>query len=142
MGEAEIAYIRDQPLAEFLVAEIAVALLRNARPGAEMALVDRDRALPRLRRSALLDPVFILPFCFRQTVQDRCCRRRMFGTEGHGVGLQRQDTAGMVPHFIFVALALRQFRNEELPDAGLVAKPHRMASPVPDIEIAHDADIV
>ncbi len=108
-----------------------------------MALVNRDRLLARLRCGTLLDPSLIAPFrFFRQAVQHGGRCGRMFRPERDGVGFERQGASGMVTHLVFVSLARRQFGNEKLPDAGLVAQTHRMAPAVPDIEVTDEADIV
>src|SRR5947209_13480252 len=107
-----------------------------------MALIDGDWPLARLRRSAIINPGFVLPLGLRQAVQHRCGGRRMLGAEGDRIGLERQEPPGMVAHFVFVALPLRRFRNEEFPNTGFVTQAHRVAPAVPDVEVADDTDVM
>src|SRR3954454_8762378 len=108
-----------------------------------MALENRDRPFAWRHRSTMFYPTLIVPlwFCW-QAMQHRGSCRRVLGAKGDGIGLERQGEAGMVANLVFLALALGQFRNEELPDAGLVSQPHRVAPAVPDIEVADDADVM
>src|SRR5689334_7028520 len=85
-------------------------------------------------------PFIIRPAEILSWRDDRGRRRRGFGKPRDGIGLLRQSFAMRPEDRVFVALTCADARNENLPDAGPVAKPHRMAALVPGIEVADDRD--
>ena len=127
MREAEVLHVGNQPLAQFAIGEIAVALLRHPRPGAEMALVDRDRRVARIALAAAVHPGAVVPGALRQAVQDGGGRGRLLGGEGHRIGLQRQQVAAGARRFRTCRACRRQLGNEQFPDAEAVAQAHRVA---------------
>ena len=55
-----------------------------------------------------------------------------------GIGLERQNGA-VGPHQLeLVEVTHLHVRHEDFPHARVVAQPHRMPAPIPDIELAHD----
>ena len=56
------------------------------------------------------------------------------------IGLLRHAHAARAENVELVARAFADARHEQLPDAGRVAQPHRMAPRVPGVEIADDGD--
>ena len=134
MGEAHLGDVRHQPLGELVVGEIAVALLGHAHPGAEMALVDRDRRVARARRRARGQPRAIRPGRLAEPVHDRGGARRMLGGKGEGVRLERQQSAPGTLDLVLVHLAAVDPRDEQLPHAAFDAFAHGMAPAVPAVE--------
>jgi hypothetical protein len=64
----------------------------------------------------------------------------MLGAEADRVGLQRQDRAVRADDLVFVDRALADAGQEDFPHPGAAAPPHRVAPPVPGVEVAHDRD--
>ncbi len=65
--------------------------------------------------------------------------RRHFKKESERIGVQL-DVAVRVANLKFVMRALPHARNENFPHAGRAQQPHGMATPVPMVEVANDAD--
>ena len=63
---------------------------------------------------------------------------RMFRPEPHRIGLERPDRPMLAQNLILIGRAFTQTGNECLPHPRRAAPPHRMAPPVPDVEIPHD----
>ena len=57
-----------------------------------------------------------------------------------GVGLLRQQVAVAIEQLVLVAFAQADMGEEELPYAAFAAQAHRVAAPVPGVEVADDAD--
>ena len=135
MGEAHLGDVGHQPLGELVVGEIAVALLGHAHPGAEMALVDRDRRVAGARRRAR-------PASSDPTTPARQARARprrcaaALGGERERIRLQRQQLAVGALDLVLVGRAPVDPRDEQLPDAALHALAHGVAPAVPAIEVA------
>jgi hypothetical protein len=66
--------------------------------------------------------------------------RPQFAGARIGVGLLRQRAAVGVEQVELVAGAFGHARQEQLPDTALAAQAHRMAAPVPVVEVTDDAD--
>src|SRR5688572_29852169 len=104
-----------------------------------MTLVDRDRRLARITGPAARHPGFVAPLEFGLAVQHRCRRRRSFRRESDRIGPEVEAAIGALD-LELVAGAGVEAGHEKLPHAALVAQAHRMAAPVPIVEIADDAD--
>ena len=87
------------------------------------------------RHPGVIRPAEILRRC-----DDRGRGRRGLGEPRDGIGLQRQPFAMRSEDRVFIAVPRADPRNEEFPDTGSVAKPHRMAALVPGVEVADDRD--
>ena len=59
---------------------------------------------------------------------------------GQWIGLPRQNTAVGTDNIVFVTRARRDTWNEQFPNPGAMAYPHRMTPAIPGIEIADDCD--
>ena len=63
-----------------------------------------------------------------------------FGAEGERIGLERHQRPPGADDLELVAAALADVGEKDLPDAGVLAQPHRMAAAVPIVEIADHRD--
>src|SRR5256884_9654258 len=78
--EAELARVVGQLRRQLAVAEVAIALLRNAPPGAEMHLVDRPGVAERVGAGAVPHPLLVVPL-EAQVPHDGGGARRYLGAE-------------------------------------------------------------
>ena len=133
MREAEIAHIGRKLLGQFAIGQPFIVAL--APPRAEMDLVDRDRRTQgvqaRRRRARARQFGFV--------EDDRGGLGPHLGGKGERIGFQRQMLAVRLDDLELVVIADAGLRNEQLPIAD-AAHAHRMPPPVPEIEIADDAD--
>ncbi len=140
VGEAHLLDVGDQPVGQLVVAEVAVALLRHPHPGADVALVDRDRRLAGIGAPARGHPLGIRPGMVAEPGDHGRGPGRMLGGKRERVGLERQELAVRALDLKLVDLAAPQPRQEQLPDAAFDALAHRMAAAVPAIEGADHRD--
>ena len=133
MREAEILHIGRKLLGQFAIGQPFIVAL--APPRAEMDLVDRDRRAQgvqaRRRRARARQFGFV--------EDDRGGLGPDLGGEGKRIGFHRQMLAVRLDDVELVVVADAGLRNEQLPIAD-AAHAHRMPPPVPEIEIADDAD--
>ena len=137
MGEAHLGDVGHQLVAELAPGEEAVALLRLAPPRPEMHLVDRHRRIERIGSPPRLG---IAGGRGRRRRDDRRGRRPELGGGAVGIGLERQQPALRRTELELVAIARGHPGQEQLPHAAFAAQPHRVAPPVPQIEVADDTD--
>ena len=102
-----------------------------------MHFIDGDRGVGRLAPGARRHPGVVLPDMDIDRRNDGRGRRRHFRCARDRVGLLRQQVAAGRQQLELVALAHADARDEHFPDAGLVAQPHRMATAIPQVEVAH-----
>ena len=140
VGEAHLLDVGHQPVGQLIVAEVAVAVLGHPHPGADVALVDRDRRLAGVGAAARRHPVDIRPGVIAEPGDHGCGLWRMLGREGERVGLERQELAVRALDLVLVDLAAPEPRQEQLPDAAFDALSHRMAASVPAVESADHRD--
>ncbi len=81
-----------------------------------MQFVDRDGRVHRLPRGTIGQPFLVVPVEVIGSGDHGTGGRRMFGGQGDGVGLQRQQAMG-TEDFIFVHLTRDDARDEQLPHA-------------------------
>src|SRR5690242_44772 len=103
-----------------------------------MDFVDVHRPRVEITALALFDPGLVLPLMPIGTADHRRGVRRTLGSEGVGISLQQREVAAVRLDLVFVAVALAESGNEQLPDAGAGMEPHRMPPAVPVIEVADD----
>ncbi len=104
-----------------------------------MDLVDRDRRVGALADGAFGHPVAVGPAIVRRRCDDRRLRGRQFGRARDRIGLL-DDAAVGARDLELVGGAGADARDEQLPDARAVAQPHRVAAPVPAVEVADHRD--
>ena len=64
----------------------------------------------------------------------------MFRAKAHRIGFQRQKRALRAAQLVTIAGAFANGGQKRLPNAGATAPPHRVAPPVPMVEIPHHRD--
>ena len=136
--EAHVARVGGELVGELEVGQRAVVLERVQPPGAEVDLVDRDRALQRVALAARAQPLLVGPLV-RGLVDDGRGLGRDLGLEGHRVGLQA-DLAVLGEDLELVAVARPDAGQEDLPDAARAERAHRVRAAVPVVEVADDGD--
>ena len=134
MGEAHPFRVGDQLVGQLAVAQPEI-IVGMAAPGAEMHFIDRDRGIKLVRRSA----VRRLFHFGRQVADKRGAFRTHLRLKGVRVGFDPQVAVG-VNQFEFIQLAIVRAGNEQLPDPGLFAESHRVASAVPVVKLPHHRD--
>ena len=141
VGEAHVLDIRGQLVGELEVGQRPVAVERVQPPGAEVHLVDRDRALEwRSRLRALAQPLGVAPAPGVLGLEhDRCGLRWHLGLERVGVGLQQQLMV-LGQDLVLVTRTGSDGGKEQLPDPGRSDRAHRVQAAVPRVEVADDAD--
>ena len=105
-----------------------------------MYFVDRDRRVGRLAPRPLRTPCVVRPAERRGIVDDRCGGGRRLDPPGDRIGLHRQQRAVRSEQLVLVERAGREPWDENLPHSRLVAQSHRVASPVPGVEVADDGN--
>mmetsp|Transcript_28476 Transcript_28476/g.53356 ORF Transcript_28476/g.53356 Transcript_28476/m.53356 type:complete len:602 (+) Transcript_28476:712-2517(+) len=138
MREPHVLGIADQLFGMFQVRQRAVAVLWHAPPRPQMDLINRDRLVDPVQRLALGHPTFVGPFMAIQLAHDRGRFGRMFSPKAKRVRLLRQQMTVLVQQLVLIGLALAQTRHKDFPNTGLTALAHRIAPPVPRVEIADD----
>ena len=139
MGEAHLADIGHQPFGQFV-------------PGRDAPVADgttmrrasrRSRSARRCawRRRACCIHASSCQTCGVGIGDDGCGGGRRLGRARQRIGLSAADAQPSGPTMaILVARARRETRDEQLPHAGRIAQPHRMAPRIPGVEIADDGD--
>jgi hypothetical protein len=112
--ETHVAYIVDKFVGEFAVAQITVAALGPAPPGAEVHFVDTDRPVEFRTRGAALHPRVVRPLVFARE-HDGCVAGRRLVVMPERVVLQRQKVTFVVEQFELVFLAAADPRDEYFP---------------------------
>ena len=97
-----------------------------------MHFIDRDRGIKLVRRFA----VRRLFHFGRQVADKRGAFRTHLRLKGVRVGFDPQIAVG-VNQFEFIQLAIMRAGNEQLPDPGLFAESHRVASAIPVVKLPH-----
>ncbi len=109
--------------------------LERAPPASQVHLVDRNR-LGALIGLACARPGAILPFVADLAMHDRGGFGRHLRGEPHRIRFQRLKVPVSADDLVLVELALRDSGDKDLPHAGGTAPTHRVAPPVPGIEMA------
>ena len=138
--EAQLAHVRDQLLGQLPVGEPAVPLLRPPLPGAEVDLVDRDGPVEPVALGAPGGPFRVVPGVAIQVVDHRRRPRPQLRAKRVRVGFLHPIVVELGPDLVLVAFPGREPRDEKLPDPDAWARPHRVAPPVPAVEVPDDAD--
>ena len=105
-----------------------------------MDLVDGDRAVERLPLSPGRHPLVVAPGELGEVPDDRRRLGAKFGGEPVRVGLLDDVAVVAALDLELVDLALAEIGDEQLPDSGGAAVPHRMPAAVPVVEVAGHAD--
>ena len=106
-----------------------------------MDFVDGHGAVLPVRLRTRLEPCLVAPFEIALGKDD--CRRFRAQLEGVAVGVDLDLNAAVsVAQLELVEAAGPDAGDEQLPNPGAVAHPHRVDVPVPGVEVADDADPV
>ena len=138
VGEAHLGHVGDERVGELAPGELAVAVLGHAAPGADMALVDRDRLGARVAHLALGHPGLVAEAVVGEAMDQRGRGGRALGGESHRVGL-RQHLAVGTQDLVLVERTPLDLGHEQLPHPALDALAHRVATAVPAVELADHA---
>ena len=138
MGVTHFVSVVDQHVRQFTIVEVLPAVF-GPLPGAQMDLVHRDGLFYPIGGFALVQPVLVLPREAREVVDDRGGFRRLFGIEGHGVGLL-QDFAAVGANGVLVGVSLGNALDKSVPDAG-IARQERILTGCPMIRVAENRDL-
>ena len=110
--------VRDQVVGQLAIVEEAVAVSQPSFPGAEMDLVDGDRAVERLPLRPGRHPLVVAPGELGEVPDDRRGLGAEFGGEPVGVGLLHEVAVVAALDLELVDLTLAEIGDEELPDSG------------------------
>ena len=138
MGKTHAGHVVDQLLGKFAPVERAPVGMTHPRAG--MYFVDRDRRVGGLAARPLRTPCVVRPAERRGIVDDRCGGGRRLDPPGDRIGLHRQQRAVRSKQLVLIERSGREAWNKNLPHSRLVAQPHRVASPVPGVEVADDGN--
>src|SRR5258705_12118438 len=105
-----------------------------------MHLIDGERGIGRVTRGARAHPFGIAPVEWLRARDHRSGRGRRFGLLRDRIGLLGDADAAGADDVELVARAFGDAWDEQFPDTGTVAQPHRMTARIPRIEIADDRD--
>ena len=140
MGEAEFLDVGDQPVGKLEIGQFAMALFGHTLPRPGMDFVDRHRRTGGMARLPRRHPGMVAPFELGVVIDDTRGLRRHLAAESIGIDLERQNLAGPRLDLELVKHAFVESGDEDLPHAAAGMQTHRMAPPVPGVEIANDAD--
>ena len=137
MVEPHFGHIVDQASRQLaIVQEFA---FDAAMPGAEVDLVDRHRQVLPIRPGAAPHPLSVLPRIRAARGNDRGGLRTQLEPPAVRVRLQK-DLPGMgVADLELVERAGHELGDEEFPHPGSAARAHRVAAPIPPVEVSDDA---
>ena len=139
--EAELARVVGQLRRQLAVAEVAIALLRNAPPGAEMHLVDRPGGAERVGAGAVPHPLLVVPL-EAQVPHDRGGARRHLGAECVRIALVDPVAPVAGGDVVLVERAGTHALHQAFPDPrGIPARRERRRAPIPAVEVADDRDL-
>ena len=132
--ESHVVRIFGQLGRHFTVRQPPVALLRNARPRAQVQLVDRNGRVQRVAPRPALHPFLVLPLVRQLPHLRRCVRPDL---RGKSVGVRLVRLVGVVTRrdVIFVQRPAADAGDEPLPHARRT-RLHRVASGIPSVEVA------
>jgi hypothetical protein len=139
MGETEFLDVGGEPGRQFAVGEKPPFVLGNARPGAQMHLVDAHRPLQGVLRTAHAHPFRIAPVVGGEVRDPGSGAGADLGLEGEGVGLFHPIAVDLGNEMVFVGLVHPGAGDEALPDAA-VQTLHQVGVGVPSVEFADDGD--
>ena len=135
MAEAQVQHIGDQLFAQFRPAQLPTVPFAVAPPGADVHFIDGQWLVMGLALRALFHPFGIVPGIIQRRGHHRTGGRRRLAGARQRVGLERQQ-ALLAEDLVLVDLPDAEAGNEQFPHARGVAQAHRMATPVPGIEVA------
>ncbi len=135
VGEAEPLDVVGEAGRDLAVGQVAVPLLGDTGPRAEVHLVDRDRAVDPCGLGPPGHPRGVAPLVV-EVPDHRCRPRRDLGVEGERVGLLVAVAAEPGGDEVLVDRPPPDPDQEPLPDAGLTDRPQRVALPLPGVEVA------
>src|SRR4030095_4873455 len=138
MREAHLEHVGQQRLGKLEIADKAISPLHHSPPGAEMDLVNADRAPMPLLLRALRHPLLIAPLVALEVVNHRRSLRTVLTEKPKRIALE-QECAGHRPNLKFVMRALLHARDENFPDTASDQFPHRVDAAIPKIEVANHA---
>ncbi len=142
MREAHVLHVRHEALRHLAVRQEAIAFFGHARPRAEMHLVHRDRPIePRALRRTRGRPLRVVPLVPRHVVDDGRGLRWHFERDAEGIRFL-ENGAGARADLEFVAFAVGEPGQKDLPDAARREKPHRVHAAVPRVEVADHAHAI
>ena len=137
--------LRDLPvvveLAAVDVLTVLILCYRFLHPGTKMDLIDGHRGILQavFRRCPLFDPLIIVPFVTGHIPDNRCRIRAELRIVSVRIRLQHRKSR-LCLDLIFVDRAGLQVRDKDLVDPRRTSLFHLVASSVPEVEIAHNAD--
>ena len=133
MGKAQVARVRHQPLRQ--VAIVGPFALGAALPGTEVHLVDAHRLMFPGLRIAIAHPLFVVPGVRAGRLDPGGRLRTDLVGAGIRVRLQVQAAMLTVADLELVERLGLELWNKQLPDAAAGMHHHRVAAPVPAVEI-------
>ena len=90
VGVAHLLHVRDEDFRELPIGEPPSLLFGDPSPGAQVHLVDRDRATRTSSSPVASHPLFVRPLVFVQVPYDGGAFRPEFRVKGVGIGFLRQ----------------------------------------------------
>ncbi len=138
VGEAHLARVVAEFLAELAVGEGAVAVLGVPPPRGQVHLVDRHRLGVGAPLTTCRPPCRIVPLVPRGRRHHRARPRRQLGPTGHRVGLLHQGAVRGADAEL-VERPGPDAGEEELPHPGRSERAHRVQAIVPGAPVAHHA---
>ena len=142
MREAQPAHVLGQSWRDLAIAERAISFLGNARPRAQVDLVDQHRLvqhIPVPLTGAPVHPRVVFPVVGIFFLHDRRGAGRLLELEREGIGLDADHPFGG-KHLVLVERAWLDLGDEQLVHAARAHRSHRKDAAIPTAEIADDAD--
>src|SRR5262249_4021593 len=131
--------VRNQPVAQFMVTQKAIALLRDPLPRPEVDLVNANRFFLPLLGLSFLHPFVVTPFESVKVEDKRRGLNAMLAEKSAWIALQHDLTEAIRPHN-FMLSPFNAPGDDHLQNPRLYPSSHRMDSPIPSVEITNDAD--
>ena len=133
MREAHVGDIGDQPFGKPAPVKRSHRIVAGPHPRGGVDFVDRQRCIGRLPRAALRHPILVSPAIVGRGGDDRTRGGRHLGRARHRVRLLHDAAIGACDLELVHRTDIKA-RHEQLPHAGAMVAPHRVAATVPAIE--------
>src|SRR4030095_7261796 len=108
-------------------------------PGSKVRFIHRNRPVETVVLRARRKPFLVSPLVSIDCAYYRAGPGTQLGIEGKGIRFLHGIVVELGLYIKLVFLTLPQARNEKLPDSATRPPPHRVATAIPAVEVAHHA---
>src|SRR5260370_21499219 len=116
-----------------------MTFFRHAAPGTQVDFVNGHGRIQGLSPRTPAEPILVVPVGVTNLANDGSGLRAHFRAESERVCLQGQDLTPAGYNLILVDFAFPDARKKDFPNACRASDAHRMAAPVPSVQVAHHA---